>query len=136
MPRNPLPTVDIIIEIGGKIVIIERKNTPLGWALPGGFVDYGETVETAAAREALEETSLSLSHLEQFHVFSGPQRDPRGHTISTVFIARGHGTASAGDDAKGIRLINPESYRENIVFDHRAIISAYLEKKKKTIPPN
>src|SRR3989304_1636029 len=88
-PKNPFPTVDIIIEIEGKgIVLIRRKNPPYGWAIPGGFVDYGESIENAAVREALEETSLKVELLRQFHVYSSPDRDPRFHTISTVFTAR------------------------------------------------
>ena len=89
--RNPAPTVDIIIELIDRphrpIVLIERKNEPFGWAIPGGFVDYGETVETAAIREAEEETGLKVQLVEQFHLYSDPSRDPRQHTISLVFIA-------------------------------------------------
>ena len=84
--RNPLLTVDIIIECRGGIVLIERKNPPLGWALPGGFVDYGETLEMAAAREALEETSLKVHLKEQMHTYSDPARDPRHHSVSTVSL--------------------------------------------------
>jgi len=86
-PRNPLVTVDIIIEVGGGIVLIARKNPPHGWALPGGFVDYGESLETAAVREAKEETSLDVGLTEQFYTYSDPSRDARHHTVSTVFIA-------------------------------------------------
>ncbi len=89
--RNPLLTVDIIIEIDGKIVLIERKNPPHGWALPGGFVDYGESIESAAVREAAEETSLVVNLIEQFYTYSDPHRDPRHHTVSTVFIATAQG---------------------------------------------
>src|SRR5712692_4564121 len=90
--KNPLPTVDIIIEIAGRgIVLIERKNPPHGWALPGGFVDYGESLEHAAVREAKEETSLEVKLIEQFHGYLDPKRDPRHHTISTVFIATAEG---------------------------------------------
>jgi 8-oxo-dGTP diphosphatase len=84
--RNPTPTVDIIIELGDHpgrpIILIERRNEPLGWAIPGGFVDYGESVETAAIREAKEEIGLDVELLEQFHVYSDPNRDPRQHTLS------------------------------------------------------
>ena len=89
--KNPVPTVDIIIEIEGKIVLIERKNPPYGWALPGGFVDYGESYEQAALREALEETGLEVSDLRQFHTYSDPSRDARQHTASTVFIGKAEG---------------------------------------------
>ncbi len=90
--RNPLVTVDIIIEVGGGIVLIERKNPPHGWALPGGFVDYGESLESAAVREAKEETSLDVVLTEQFYTYSDPSRDARHHTVSTVFIATANGT--------------------------------------------
>jgi ADP-ribose pyrophosphatase YjhB (NUDIX family) len=125
--RNPVPTVDIIIEIGDKIVIIERKNPPYGWALPGGFVDYGETVEEAAVREAKEETSLDLKNLRQFRVFSAPDRDPRLHTITTVFIARGEGEPKAADDAQNIELVDPRRLNRKMAFDHREIIDAYVK---------
>jgi 8-oxo-dGTP diphosphatase len=125
--RNPVPTVDIIIEIRDKIVIIERKNPPSGWALPGGFVDYGETVEEAAAREAKEETSLDLKDLRQFRVFSAPDRDPRLHTITTVFIARGEGEPKAADDARNIELADPRRLNRKMAFDHREIIDAYVK---------
>lgn len=127
--KNPIPTVDIIIEINKKIVLIERKNPPLGWALPGGFVDYKESVEDAAIREAREETSLELKNLKQFKVFSDPDRDPRFHTISIVFIAQGAGTMKAADDAKNIKLVDPESIDEFLVFDHRNIIEKYILQK-------
>ena len=88
---GPYVTVDIIIETLQGIVLIERSNPPYGWALPGGFVDYGESLEEAAAREAKEETNLDLVDLRQFHTYSAPGRDPRFHTITTVFIAEGQG---------------------------------------------
>jgi len=96
--HNPLPTVDIIIEMPEErgIILIHRKNEPRQWALPGGFVDYGETVERAAEREAMEETSLAVLDLRQFHAYSDPARDPRGHTISVVFTATGSGLPKAG----------------------------------------
>jgi ADP-ribose pyrophosphatase YjhB (NUDIX family) len=98
--RNPVPTVDIIIELeDGGIVLIRRKNPPPGWAIPGGFIDYGESAEEAAVREAWEETSLQVQLIELLHVYSDPKRDPRGHTISTVFIARASGTPRGADDA-------------------------------------
>lgn len=132
MSQNPIPTVDIIIEINDKIVLIERQNPPYGWALPGGFVDYGETVEQAAQREAKEETSLDLIDLKQFRVFSDPKRDPRLHAISTVFIAKGKGEPKAADDAKNIKLVNPESLPGPFAFDHEKIILEYLINKTKT----
>ena len=128
--RNPLLTVDIIIEIEGSpgsIVLVSRKNEPLGWALPGGFVDYGETVEAAAAREAHEETGLTLTGLREFQSYSEPSRDPRGHTVSIVFTARAAGTPIGGDDASIARVFTPEDLPDDIVFDHRTIIEDYLK---------
>ena len=105
--KNPVPTVDIIIETEGeKIVLIERKNPPFGWALPGGFVDYGESLEEAAVREAREETALDVNLVRQMHTYSDPNRDPRRHTLSTVFIARAQGTPRAGDDAKDLGVFD------------------------------
>jgi len=111
------------------IVLISRKNPPLGWALPGGFVDYGESLEQAARREALEETSLEVGLVRQFHSYSDPQRDPRQHTITTVFIARATGVPQAADDAREARLFTVETLPENIVFDHRTIIMDYYNSK-------
>ncbi len=102
--RNPVPTVDIIIETPKGIVLIERRNPPHGWAIPGGFVDYGETLEDAARREAKEETSLDVELKNLLYVYSNPSRDPRQHTVSTVFIAKAKGTPKAADDAKNLRV--------------------------------
>jgi len=123
--RNPFPTVDIIIRIEEQIVLIERNNPPLGWALPGGFVDYGESLETAARREAMEETGLSLENLQQFRAYSDPQRDPRHHTISMVFTARGSGQLQAGDDAAGAKLFPLDALPEPLCFDHGLILDDY-----------
>src|ERR1044072_5158285 len=102
---NPLLTVDIIVELAdGTIVLIERKNFPPGWALPGGFVDYGDPLERAAVKQAKEETSLDIKLTEQFHAYSVPNRDPRHHTLSVVFIAQATGTPQGADDAKTARL--------------------------------
>ncbi len=129
-PKNPFPTVDIIIELEGKgIVLIKRKNPPFGWAIPGGFVDYGESIEDAAVREALEETSLNVELLRQFHVYSSPDRDPRFHTIATVFIARAAGTPIAADDAKDAGIFTKESLPDEIAFDHRKILDDYFNNK-------
>ena len=127
--RNPLLTVDIIIELVGEpsgIILVKRKNPPIGWALPGGFVDYGETVEQAAAREALEETGLEISDLKQFHTYSGPSRDPRGHMVSVVFTATATGVPKGGDDAGIARAFLPDALPQDIVFDHSKIIEDYL----------
>ena len=128
--KNPLVTVDIIIEIDRGIVLIERKNPPHGWALPGGFVDYGESLEQAAVREAKEETSLDVQLLEQFHTYSDPRRDPRHHTISTVFIARAGGTPKGADDAARAELFTESALPAPIVFDHAQILRDYFYYKK------
>ncbi len=128
--RNPLVTVDIIIEINGGIVLIERSNTPYGWALPGGFVDYGESLESSAIREAKEETSLDIKIEEQFHTYSDPDRDPRHHTVTTVFIAKGVGSPKAADDAKNVSILNETNLPYPIVFDHGKIVSDYFRYKK------
>ncbi len=124
--RNPIPTVDIIIESNGGIILIKRKNPPEGWALPGGFVDYGETLEDAAVREAKEETGLDIELIRQFHTYSDPKRDPRHHTITTVFIAKAKGKPKAGDDAKEIGIFNKDNLPAQIAFDHRDIIQDYF----------
>ena len=130
IPRNPVPTVDVIIEIDGRIVLIERKNPPFGWALPGGFVDYGEDYETAAAREALEETGLIVRGLTQFHTYSNPDRDARMHTASTVFTAWAEGTPVAGDDAGRAELFAEDELPE-LAFDHARILSDYFSSIRK-----
>lgn len=124
--KNPFPTADIIICIGGKIVLVERRNPPHGWALPGGFVDYGESLEQAAAREALEETGLVVKNLRQFRAYSAPNRDPRFHTVSMVFIADAEGEPQGGDDALSARLFSPEALPEPLCFDHAKILADYL----------
>jgi 8-oxo-dGTP diphosphatase len=129
--KNPLPTVDIIIEIDGRgIVLIERKNPPHGWAIPGGFVDYGESLEQAALREAKEETSLDVRLVDQFHTYSDPRRDPRHHTISTVYIATAEGSPRADDDAKKAQLFTETTLPAPIVFDHARILRDYFRYKK------
>ncbi|MEB3336252.1 MAG: NUDIX hydrolase [Leptolyngbyaceae bacterium] len=127
--RNPAPTVDIIIEMVDRphrpIVLIERRNEPFGWAIPGGFVDYGESVEVAARREAQEETELSVELIEQFHVYSDPSRDPRKHTLSIVFIATAKGEPQAADDAKAVGVFEFWRIPENLCFDHNQILRDY-----------
>ena len=125
--RNPLPTVDIIIEVEGGIVLIERKNPPHGWAIPGGFIDYGETVETAAVREAKEETGLDVTLTRLLGVYSDPARDPRHHTISTVFVAEARGRPVADDDAAEAGVFTRRTLPENIVFDHREVLEDYFK---------
>lgn len=128
--RNPAPTVDIIIELSDRphrpIVLIERLNPPHGWAIPGGFVDYGESVETAAQREAKEEVGLTVTLIEQFHVYSAPDRDPRSHTLSIVFLAQATGAPIADDDAKSVGIFTPWEIPKRLCFDHDRILKDYL----------
>jgi 8-oxo-dGTP diphosphatase len=123
--RHPVPTVDLIIRAGDGIVLVQRKYPPLGWALPGGFVDAGETLEEAAEREALEETGLAVRLMRQFHTYSDPARDPRRHTITTVFLADADGIPRGGDDAAEARIF-PADDLPPLVFDHEQILADYL----------
>jgi len=125
---GPYVTVDIIIEMDEGIILIERSNPPYGWALPGGFLDYGESLEQAAVREAKEETNLDLEDLRQFHTYSKPGRDPRFQTVSTVFIAKAKGTPRPGDDAKNLKVVRYEELSKlEYAFDHKDIIKEYRE---------
>jgi len=128
LQNGPFTTVDAIIEINDGIVIIERNNPPFGWALPGGFVDYGESLEEAVKREAKEETGLDITDLQQFHTYSQPDRDPRFHTIGTVFIARAaEGKPRAGDDAANLRVVKlSEALHSEFAFDHKRILEDYI----------
>jgi ADP-ribose pyrophosphatase YjhB (NUDIX family) len=126
--KNPFPTVDIIIETKGGIVLIQRKNPPYGWALPGGFVDYGESLEKAAVREAKEETSLDIELVSQLSAYSDPARDPRFHTISVVFTAKAEGQAHASDDAVDIGIFTRDTLPDVLAFDHDRILNDYFEK--------
>jgi ADP-ribose pyrophosphatase YjhB (NUDIX family) len=120
--------VDIIIEIESKgIVLVKRKNPPNGWAIPGGFVDYGESLEEAAIREAKEETNLDIKLVRQFHTYSDPKRDPRHHSISTVYLAKGKGILQAQDDATEIGIFTEFNLPDEIAFDHRSILSDYFK---------
>ena len=131
LQKGPFSTVDAIIEINDGIVIIERSNPPFGLALPGGFVDYGESLEQAVKREVKEETDLEVTAVKQFHTYSDPQRDPRFHTIGTVFIAQVKGIPKAGDDAQGLKIIKIEDLaKNNFAFDHDQILSDYLKYRK------
>lgn len=127
-PQTPLLTVDVVIEStmagDASVVLVKRANPPLGWALPGGFVDVGETVESAARREVLEETGLVVSGLNLLGVYSDPARDPRGHTASIVFIAQSDGIPLAGDDAAEARWFSLKSL-PGLVFDHARILRDY-----------
>ena len=128
--RQPRLTVDVIVEVGkDRLVLIRRKNPPPGWALPGGFVDAGETVEQAAVRETLEETSLRVELVRQFHVYSDPTRDPRGHTVSVVFIGRAQGEPRAADDAAEARTFPVDALPQELAFDHGRILADYLNRR-------
>lgn len=121
--RNPLPTVDVIIETApGEIVLILRKNPPHGWALPGGFVDYGESLEDAAIREAKEETGLDIKLGRQLHTYSDPARDARHHTITTVYLASATGEPVGADDAAEARVFSLDALPSTLAFDHGDIL--------------
>ena len=133
-PVTPTLAVDLVIELldrpGRPIVLIERRNPPHGWALPGGFVDYGETLEAAAMREAREETSLVITNLQQFRAYSDPRRDPRQHNISVVFTAQARGVPRAGDDAGRAGLFSLDELPTPLCFDHGRILGDYGAGKK------
>lgn len=133
-PTTPLVTVDIIIETTGGIVLIERKSPPPGWALPGGFVDVGESLAAAAVREAREETSLEVTLDEQFFAYSDPKRDPRGATVSVVFLAHAAGTPRAADDAKNV-AVHALDALPPLAFDHAQILDDYRRYKKERARP-
>jgi 8-oxo-dGTP diphosphatase len=129
--KTPFVTADIIIRLNQGIVLVERKNEPHGWALPGGFVEVGESLEDAACREAEEETSLDITLLEQFYAYSDPHRDTRFHSITVVFIAdAGVGILKGRDDAKKAKIFSETTLPERIVFDHRQIINDYFHYAK------
>ena len=128
--KSPFLTVDAIIEHKGAIVLIKRSNPPFGWAIPGGFVDYGESLEEAVEREAKEETNLDIYGLKQLHTYSDPTRDVRFHTVCTVFIAKGKGTPCAGDDAAGIRLVHSKDLNQiDFAFNHGDVLKDYFKFK-------
>jgi 8-oxo-dGTP diphosphatase len=129
-PETPALTVDVVIELeGGGIVLIERRHPPPGWALPGGFVDVGETVEAAAVREAREETGLDVELVGLLGVYSDPARDPRGHTASVVYVGRATGTPQAADDAKNVAVFDP-STPPPLAFDHDRIVADYRRHRR------
>jgi 8-oxo-dGTP diphosphatase len=130
VPKTPALTTDIIIELKDRtdvpIVLIRRKNPPHGWALPGGFVDIGESLEQAAVREAGEETTLRVRLKLLLGCYSDPTRDPRHHTASVVYVAEAEGEPRAQDDAAGVAIFSPEALPSPLVFDHARILSDYL----------
>ncbi len=132
MPRpvTPVLAADVIIELidrpGRPIVLIERLNPPPGWAIPGGFVDVGERLECAAVREAREETCLDVTLNVLLGCYSDPSRDPRGHTVTAVYVGEAQGEPRAADDARSIVIVEPEALPENLAFDHAVVLSDYI----------
>jgi 8-oxo-dGTP diphosphatase len=125
-PHGPLPTVDVIAEMPqGGVVLVRRKYPPLGWALPGGFVEAGETAAAAARRELREETGLDVELIELFHVYSDPARDPRGPTMGVVFIGQASGTPDGTDDAAEARAFAIDALPAPLAFDHGLILADY-----------
>lgn len=129
-PAPPVPTVDVIIEVGSRIVLVRRKHPPPGWAIPGGFIDAGERAQDAAVREALEETGLRVTLTELLGVYSDPARDPRKHTISTVYIGKAEGTPKGSDDAAEARLFPERDLPSSLAFDHGQILADYFRFRK------
>lgn len=128
LPKTPRVAADTVIELSGHkgaIILIERKNPPQGWALPGGFVDIGESVEQAAVREAREETGLEVQLEALLGCYSDPGRDPRGHTVSLVFVATATGEPQARDDARRLEIVDPGSLSVSLAFDHDKILEDY-----------
>ena len=127
MPRPVCPPLaaDVIVEVGDRIVLIERKNYPPGWAIPGGFVDVGERVEAAAVREMREETTLDVELTDLLGVYSRPDRDPRGHTVTLVYVGRAQGRPRGDDDAKAAELFSLDALPAPLAFDHAEVLADY-----------
>lgn len=130
-PTTPALAADALIELvdrpGRPIVLIERAHPPAGWAIPGGFVDVGETVEQAAIREAKEETGLDVRLKVLLGIYSHPGRDPRGHTVTAVYVAEATGTPIAADDAKHCRVVRLDEVPAPLAFDHAMVLADYRE---------
>ena len=126
-PKTPLLTVDAIVcDEQGRVLMIERRNPPHGWALPGGFVDVGESCENAVARETMEETGLEAVSVRQFRTYSDPGRDPRGHTVAVVYIVEVRGEVQAADDARDARWYELDALPGEVAFDHRQILTDFV----------
>lgn len=135
-PRNPFPTVDVIVERGdGRVLLVQRLNEPKGWALPGGFIDYGESAENAARREVREEAGVSVLLTDLLGVYSNPNRDPRHHTLTVVYIGRSRDDLSAGDDAAEVREFSLDDLPADLAFDHAQILRDYRHYKDTGAPP-
>ena len=138
-PETPVIAADAIIELldypGKPIVLIERRNPPPGWAIPGGFVDIGESVPDAAVREALEETCMEVRLRCLLGVYSKPDRDPRGHTVSMIYVAEAHGEPAAADDAASVGIFDPAAIDVPLAFDHEQILRDYLEYRRSGVVP-
>jgi ADP-ribose pyrophosphatase YjhB (NUDIX family) len=135
LSQGPFLTVDGIVEYRGGIVLIERSNPPFGWAIPGGFVDYGESIEQAVAREIKEETSLIFTGFKLLGVYSDPKRDPRFHTVTAVFYGKGSGALRADSDAKAAKIFSCNNLPSDMAFDHRAVLADYCLKRAKSHSP-
>jgi len=134
--KRPATASDVIIELdGGGIVLIERRNRPHGWAIPGGFIEYGESAEAAAVREALEETCLAVTLIEQLHTYSRPDRDPRQHTITMVFIGRAAGSPVGADDAARAIVCDEATLPSPLAFDHAQVLDDYFHYRKTGCKP-
>ena len=130
-PVTPLIATDVIIHLDGQsrrsIVLIKRKNPPVGWAIPGGFVDIGETVEHAAVREAKEETSLDVALQNLLGLYSEPSRDPRGHVVSVIYVGTGSGNLAASDDASRVDIFSVDQLPQPMAFDHAQVVKDYID---------
>ncbi|MCB1321864.1 MAG: NUDIX hydrolase [Leptospiraceae bacterium] len=138
-PSTPPISADVITEVGDSVVLIERKNPPPGWAIPGGFVDHGESIEQAAMREMREEIGLDVELMSMLGVYSAPDRDPRGQTITTVFIGRAGHQPQAGDDASAAFLVPISELADHycrLAFDHAVVLADYIRFRETGVRPS
>ena len=132
---GPRATVDVVIEVDAGIVLIRRRHPPEGWAIPGGFIDAGESAEEAARREMREETSLDVELVALLGVYSDPRRDPRGHTISAVYVGRAQGQPRADDDAADVGVFSETNLPQPLAFDHARILADYFHYRRTGFVP-